>query len=231
MAAVVVRAPEVRSDEDLQSLYNWVDDIPLSRPKRNISRDFADGVLAAEIMNHFFPRLVEMHNYSSASSQDKKHYNWTTLNTKVFKKIAYQIHAEDIQDIITAKPNGIEKVLLALMDKVNRALKAGVVPSSGRPSVSEPPAPPIVDRRDRPPMVGENGSRAATPSKAGNPSMQRFVREVDTELLVEKEQTIAQLRDQAELLQEKIKKLEQLVRIKDSKIEAMQQKLQKYGLV
>jgi hypothetical protein len=30
-------------DEDLQRIYTWVDDIPLSRPKRNITRDFSDG--------------------------------------------------------------------------------------------------------------------------------------------------------------------------------------------
>ena len=30
-------------DEDLQRLYTWLDEIPLSRPKRNISRDFSDG--------------------------------------------------------------------------------------------------------------------------------------------------------------------------------------------
>ena len=28
---------------DPQALYEWVDSVPLSRPKRNITRDFADG--------------------------------------------------------------------------------------------------------------------------------------------------------------------------------------------
>lgn len=31
------------TDDELQDLYVWVDDIELSRPKRNIARDFADG--------------------------------------------------------------------------------------------------------------------------------------------------------------------------------------------
>jgi hypothetical protein len=31
------------TDEELKPLYQWVDEIPLSRPKRNIARDFADG--------------------------------------------------------------------------------------------------------------------------------------------------------------------------------------------
>jgi hypothetical protein len=30
-------------DNELKPLYQWVDEIPLSRPKRNIARDFADG--------------------------------------------------------------------------------------------------------------------------------------------------------------------------------------------
>lgn len=31
------------SDEELQEVYTWVDEIPLSRPKRSIARDFSDG--------------------------------------------------------------------------------------------------------------------------------------------------------------------------------------------
>ena len=30
-------------DDALQELYTWIDEIPLSRPKRNIARDFSDG--------------------------------------------------------------------------------------------------------------------------------------------------------------------------------------------
>jgi len=245
MAAAAVRAPDIASDEDLQIVYNWVDEIPLSRPKRNIARDFADGVLAAEIVNHFFPRLVEMHNYSAASSVDKKQYNWQTLNTKVLKKIGHQIHPQDVDDITCAKPNAIEKVLRVLHDKVHRALRAGAV-GGGRPGISE--APPLVAGRSTTPQKGAP-PRGATPIQRGDEARARpsaddahvgataskpaqsFQQEVDTELLLEKEQTIAQMNEMVVIMQEKIKKLEQLVRIKDSKIEAMQQKLQKHGLM
>ena len=63
-------------DEELQRIYQWVDEIPLSRPKRSIARDFADGVLVAEIVAHYFPRLVELHNYSGANGYAQKIYNW-----------------------------------------------------------------------------------------------------------------------------------------------------------
>jgi hypothetical protein len=52
----------------MQEVYNWVDSIPLSRPKKNIARDFSDCVLIAEVVKHFCPHLVELHNYSNASS-------------------------------------------------------------------------------------------------------------------------------------------------------------------
>lgn len=46
--------------------YAWIDEIPLSRPKRNITRDFSDGVMVAEVIHHFIPKLISMHNYSPA---------------------------------------------------------------------------------------------------------------------------------------------------------------------
>ena len=52
------------NEEELNNIYNWVDEIPLSRPKKSIARDFADGVLLAEIVKHYYPTLVELHNYS-----------------------------------------------------------------------------------------------------------------------------------------------------------------------
>lgn len=41
--------PEL-NDEQLRALYAWIDAIPLSRPKKNMARDFADGVLLAEVI-------------------------------------------------------------------------------------------------------------------------------------------------------------------------------------
>lgn len=35
--------PPQMDEEEMQMIYNWIDEIPLSRPKRNIARDFSDG--------------------------------------------------------------------------------------------------------------------------------------------------------------------------------------------
>lgn len=72
------------SEEEMQEVYNWVDEIPLSRPKKNIARDFSDCgkffgmfefnlnyqtlVLVAEVIKHFLPNMVDLHNYSNAHS-------------------------------------------------------------------------------------------------------------------------------------------------------------------
>ena len=34
----------------------------------------------AEMVKHFFPKLVDLHNYSAAHSVSQKLYNWNTLN-------------------------------------------------------------------------------------------------------------------------------------------------------
>jgi cytochrome c553 len=41
------------SDYDIQMLYAWIDEIPLSRPKRNLNRDFSDGGILAFLACNF----------------------------------------------------------------------------------------------------------------------------------------------------------------------------------
>jgi hypothetical protein len=60
-------------------------------------------VLLAELVAHYFPKLVELHNYTSTTSATTKLANWNTLNSmmifnleKVLKKLNYQISKNDI---------------------------------------------------------------------------------------------------------------------------------------
>uniref|UniRef100_A0A8C7X897 Sperm flagellar 1 n=1 Tax=Oryzias sinensis TaxID=183150 RepID=A0A8C7X897_9TELE len=82
-------APNILLSEE--DLFAWIDKIPLSRPKRNISRDFSDGVMAAEVVKHFFPKLVDLHNYIPANSTQQKLSNWNVLNRQD-KRILYFDH-------------------------------------------------------------------------------------------------------------------------------------------
>lgn len=38
-------------------------------------------VLLAEIISHYFPKLVELHNYVATTSAAAKLSNWNTLNS------------------------------------------------------------------------------------------------------------------------------------------------------
>ena len=131
-------APPLAEDE-LNQIYNWVDEIPLSRPKKNIARDFSDGVLVAEIVHHFLPKFVEIHNYSPAHSSTQKNYNWNTLNRKkmricdflknhvflekVFKKIGFQLSKNDVDHVINCVPDAIERVLKVVQVKLEKYLQ------------------------------------------------------------------------------------------------------------
>ena len=44
---------ESLSEIELNEIYNWVDEVPLTRPKKNIARDFSDGCLVAEVYHKF----------------------------------------------------------------------------------------------------------------------------------------------------------------------------------
>lgn len=71
------------SEYELHGLYAWIDDIPISRAKKNLARDFSDGIPMAEVMHYYFPKLVQMHNYSATLSVNKKIINWQRINSKV----------------------------------------------------------------------------------------------------------------------------------------------------
>ena len=110
---------EDNEDNKLMYIYEWVDSIPLSRQKKNISRDFNDGVLLAEMIKYHYPRLVDLHNYPSASSTKAKLVNWETLNKKVLKKLGIKMTKNEINDIINSKPNAIENLLGRIYHIIN----------------------------------------------------------------------------------------------------------------
>ncbi|KAH9524887.1 Sperm flagellar protein 1 [Bulinus truncatus] len=122
--AFVVKNTEDLEDLDeaeLEDLYSWVDKIPLSRPKRNIARDFSDGVLVAEVVRHFIPKLVELHNYTPGSSTPQKMQNWFLLNRKVFMKLNFQLTEDLIRELCLGKQGLVERFLMHLRAKIEKA--------------------------------------------------------------------------------------------------------------
>ncbi|XP_061809416.1 sperm flagellar protein 1 isoform X3 [Nerophis lumbriciformis] len=110
-------------EEELQDFYAWIDKIPLSRPKRNITNDFSDGVMAAEVVKHFFPKLIDLHNYTPASSTQQKLSNWSLLNRKVFSKLNFHVPEKSVKKIALRTAGVIESVLTALREKIDQKLE------------------------------------------------------------------------------------------------------------
>lgn len=201
------------TDEQYREIYSWIDAVPLSRPKRNIARDFSDGVLLAEVVAAYFPHLVEIHNYPAANSQKQKIYNFETLNNRVLKKLGFTIPRPVIEDIVNCKPGSVEHVLNTLqykMAKYRERKQSEVSPSS---------------REDDQPRVSEVINNANV--RSNNPRVQSNVKSaIDQDILMEKEQQVRELQETVEILELKVAKLEQLVRLKDNKIQKLMGKNQ-----
>ncbi|KAK7140185.1 hypothetical protein R3I94_012710 [Phoxinus phoxinus] len=209
-------------EETLQYLYAWIDKIPLSRTKRNISRDFSDGVMAAEVVKHFFPKLVELHNYTPAHSTQQKLSNWSTLNRKVFCKLNFQIHEDLLKKIVVSKPGYIEPVLCSLKQKIEEKSPGKQFDSTKDLeyySTSHGQLRPVNHM-----MVFENtpATNPTTVMKTGKVSAAAALgpnADPSVRLLLEKkDQDILTLQETVEILQIKVNRLENLLHLKDLRI-------------
>ena len=108
------------TDEELNDIYGWVDQFSLTRPKKNIARDFSDGLLVAEMVKGYYPKLVELHNFPSSHNVKQKTTNWGTLNRKVFNRMNFQVLKTDIDDIVNCKQYAVEKFLIILQVKIDK---------------------------------------------------------------------------------------------------------------
>lgn len=230
-------------DAELEELYAWVDSIPLSRPKKNISRDFSDGVLVAEIIHNKFPTLVDLHNYSTANSTDKKLLNWKVLNRKVLSKLNFTLGDDVIGDIIMAKPGVIEKFLMMLRRKLERAeweltkqplqsthrAKGGRRPESDKPEADQYMAVPGrgVEKKSQNPTKGGGPDYYPDPprqktlgsNKLEGDNVPRILFEEKVQESLTKDETI-------QILQAKIKRMEHLIHLKDVRIDDLQNRVE-----
>ncbi|KAK2162463.1 hypothetical protein LSH36_98g04007 [Paralvinella palmiformis] len=120
----VIKPEHVRhlDDHTLEGLLIWIDKIPLSRSKRNLGRDFSDGVLFAETIKYYLPKYVDLHNYTTASSTRLKESNWFHLNRKVLHLLRLEISHEVIHDVANCKPMVVEYILSILRNRIEDEL-------------------------------------------------------------------------------------------------------------
>lgn len=254
-------------------------------------------VLVAEVIAHFYPRLVELHNYSSANAMTQKVYNWQTLNSRALKKLGFQIPREEFMDVCNCRAGAIERVLKLCKFKMaefqrkhgvagkgpaggqtqaNGAVDAaaagaasgggggaGAAAGEGANGAGVPHGIPHAfncqncgyanvvfgageagaraDESVAPPGIlktpgltretdGEGGEFIAAGAPAGAPAEAAVIQQgVDPGLVKQKDVIIAELRETNSILEAKSRKLEQLVRLKDAKIQTLLNKLQALG--
>ncbi|XP_005239607.2 sperm flagellar protein 1 [Falco peregrinus] len=215
--------------EELRALYRWLDAVPLSRPRRNIARDFSDGVLAAEVVKFFFPTMVQLHSYVPASSTPQKLANWGHLNRKVLSKLNFSIPDDVIRQVVQCRPGMVEQVLLLLRQKMEEKQKQskelGVQAALEEVSYLE------TGYTKAKSSVGggyaQESPRAAGVKKSHHGCAQPAPGDAALCLqLTEREQALLLAQETIQILQLKVGRLEQLLRLKNVRIDDLSRRLQ-----
>ncbi|XP_033041668.1 sperm flagellar protein 1 isoform X1 [Trachypithecus francoisi] len=223
-------------EEALHQLYLWVDNIPLSRPKRNLSRDFSDGVLVAEVIKFYFPKMVEMHNYVPANSLQQKLSNWGHLNRKVLKRLNFSVPDDVMRKIAECAPGVVELVLIPLRQRLEerqRRRKQGtgslqeLAPQDGSGYMDVGLSQKARGEGSLDPQGGGQLSGVWPPAPrppAYNQALQgdpSFVLQI-----AEKEQELLASQEIVQVLQMKVRRLEHLLQLKNVRIEDLSRRLQ-----
>ncbi|XP_045424374.1 sperm flagellar protein 1-like isoform X5 [Lemur catta] len=195
-------------------------------------------VMLAEIVKHFHPRLVDLHNYTPTCNTDQKLSNWHILNRKVFPKLSLCVSETDIRKVVASTPGAIEPILCALREKVEAgavctdlpgAASAGSGPSGvdAAPPWAELTAPAHAGLPSPPALSSmKTAQNESVPEKMGQCTCRGWdpagrpwdCPDPGGQLLEDKEQALAILQEMVKLLQVKVDRLEHLVELKDRRI-------------
>ncbi|XP_072799980.1 sperm flagellar protein 1 isoform X2 [Vicugna pacos] len=219
-------------EEALHQLYLWVDNIPLSRPKRNLSRDFSDG----EVIKFYFPKMVEMHNYVPANSLQQKLSNWSHLNRKVLNKLNFSVPEDVMRKIAQCAPGVVELVLIPLRQRLEERQRRR---KQGANSLQELALQDGTEYMDVGLSQKARGEAALDPQGRGQlrvdhqpaprpPGYSQALQGDPSFILqiAEKEQELLASQETVQVLQMKVKRLEHLLQLKNVRIEDLSRRLQ-----
>lgn len=197
------------SDEKLEDLYEWIDKIPLSRQKKRIERDFADGYAVGEIIKHFLPSAIDLHMLTPAFNLQQKLANWGMLNAKVFNRFGLNVPLPITQHISNAKPGYIEVFLTNLRYKIDETLSKNEISKGHRTSRTSPR---YASQRNTP--LGKLGKA---------PAFSQIRLEYEEQVQLNLQQA-----EEMEVLTAKNRRLEHLLELKEARIEELTDKLDRY---
>jgi hypothetical protein len=171
--------------------------------------------MVAEVVQHFLPDMINIHNYITTGTFNKKKSNWEVFNRKVFGRLGLNLPEVIINDLCNAKPGTIEIVLFNLRAKMNEEPELRQQIQQQSISSSRQPLP---------------SSNTVTPKKIDKPFLSkgisqtsRSVADINNKLVSRQEyeqlkQQCSQQQQQIEIIQGKMRRLEHLAQIKDNRI-------------
>uniref|UniRef100_A0A8C9DL82 Sperm flagellar protein 1 n=1 Tax=Prolemur simus TaxID=1328070 RepID=A0A8C9DL82_PROSS len=223
-------------EEALHQLYLWVDNIPLSRPKRNLSRDFSDGVLVAEVIKFYFPKMVEMHNYVPANSLQQKLSNWSHLNRKVLNKLNFSVPDDVMRKIAQCAPGVVELVLIPLRQRLEERQRRRKQGSGSLQDLAPQDGSGYMDvglsqkarGEGAPDSQGGVQLRSGLPPAPQPPGYSQALQGDPSFVLqiAEKEQELLASQETVQVLQMKVRRLEHLLQLKNVRIDDLSRRLQ-----
>ena len=109
---------------------------------------------------------------SAAHNTAQKLYNWTTLNTKVFKRLGFVLPKEHYEAVASGEAGAVERVLRLVRAKMAKYQENGGRPGSGQQGTAEAGAAAAADHYARLPqqvVVPPGASQPASPPAGAPP--------------------------------------------------------------
>jgi len=171
---------------------------------------YLKGKLVAEIIGYYFPELVDLHNYSSANSLEHKKSNWGTLNKKVLSNFGLDIPDVIIAGLSNCKPGLIEVLLFNLRLKIDEQLElqAKILQQSSRKTSHS---------------LLNNSTKISSTRFNESSNLNKNISRLNYEEI--KQQYLEQ-EEEIEVLQAKVRRLEHVLQLKDTRINHLLNTLQ-----
>lgn len=172
------------------------------------------GVLVAEIIRHYLPDLVDMHNYAFANAFNQKKINWGMINKKVLRQLGLDVPEKIIIDLCNGKSGVVEIFLFHLRFKIDEELelrqKAQQQLSSPHQSFTSLNF--SNSKNDSINLVSNRSSRIVKPTCTFNHKwVSRLVYE-------ELKQQCLQQEEEIQILRAKLRRLEHVIQLKEIRI-------------
>jgi len=166
-----------------------------------------------------------MHNYSPANSTAQKMNNWGVLQRRVFAKLKFAVPEPVVRSICNCKPGVVELVLLQLKEKVEEEIISKR--DAGSPIASDESEVEQNGKVSIKVQVGGSDTQSLqTLLKSAFGENVNLNQSVPRSMYEEKEQECLAKEESMQIMNSKLRRMEHLIGLKESRIKEMTEKLE-----